>query len=174
MGLRFESPISFVTRSSSPTTPSASYGIVYASGSDIYYEDDSGVEYKLNRAGTTRVLQYTASTFWIKPEGICEIFVCCLGAGGGGGSGRLGESGTATGGGSGGGGGAMAFRRLRASDLTATSYSIVVGTGGNGGVSQTTNTTNGNPGSNGTLSSFSVSGSASEIVIAQLTQMLDL
>lgn len=52
MGLRFESPISFVTRSSSPTTPSASYGIVYASGSDIYYEDDGGVEYKLNRAGT--------------------------------------------------------------------------------------------------------------------------
>lgn len=159
MAVRFESPISFVTRSSSPTTPSSGYGVVYARGSNLYYEDDTGTEYLLNRAGSTVIRQYTGSAFWIKPPEIVEVLVCCLGAGGGGGSGRVSAAGVNATGGSGGGGSTLTFRRLSANQLTATSYSISVGSGGTGGASQTTDSTNGLNGSAGTATTFAISGS---------------
>ena len=154
MATRFESPISFVTRSSSPTTPSSGYGVVYASGSNLYYENDTGTEYLLNRAGSTVIRQYTGSAFWIKPPEIVEVLVCCLGAGGGGGSGRVNVAGFDAGGGGSGVGGALAFRRFTGAQLTPTSYSISIGSGGTGGGSQTTNSTNGRNGSAGTATTF--------------------
>lgn len=159
MAVRFESPISFVTRSSSPTTPSSGYGVMYARGSNLYYEDDTGTEYLLNRAGSTVIRQYTGSAFWIKPPEIVEVLVCCLGAGGGGGSGRVSSASIAASGGGGAGGGALAFRRFTGAQLTAPSYSISIGSGGNGGSSQTTDSTNGLNGSNGTATTFAISGS---------------
>ena len=159
MATRFESPISFVTRSSSPTTPSSGYGLVYSSGSNLFYEDDTATEYLLTRAGTRIVKQYTGSTFWIKPVGIAEIFVACLGAGGGGGSGEIRGAGLDTSGGGAGGGGALNIRRLSAAQLTATSYSISIGAGGAGALAQTTDSTFGITGSAGTDTTFAISGS---------------
>lgn len=164
MATRFESPISFVTRSSSPTTPSSGYGVVYARGSNLYYEDDTGTEYLLNRAGSTVIRQYTGSAFWIKPPEIVEVLVCCLGAGGGGGSGRVSAAGVNATGGLGGGGGAAVYRKLSASQLTAVSYSISVGAGGAGGGSQTTDSTNGLGGASGTSTVFAISGSTTLVL----------
>ena len=79
----------------------------------------------------TIVREYSASTFWNKPDGLKEILVICVGAGGGGGSG--GRSTAARRGGAGGGGGSMKYLRISASALTATTYSITIGAGGAGG-----------------------------------------
>jgi hypothetical protein len=128
-------------------TPNIGSGVVYASGSKLYFENASGSTYPLGGPGYTRVLEYTGSNpgegtltyTWNKPSNVKHIQVICVGAGGGGGSGAFLTSGTGTraSGGAGGGGGAIAWRFFDRQDLTQPSYTISVGGGGAGGGSRT-------------------------------------
>jgi hypothetical protein len=149
---------------STPATPNSGFGVVYASGSNkFFFENSSGTEVDISTPGRGRIniLYYTGSAIgngttqtytWNKPVGLKYIEVCCVGAGGGGGSGRKG-TGTAQGG-CGGGGGAAVWGFFDANALVSSSYTIVVGAGGAGGLGQTTSATNGNTGITGGTSSF--------------------
>ena len=141
-------------------TPETGTGVIYASGSKMYFENATGSVFPLGGPGYIRVLEYTGSdpgggtlTYtWDKPENIKYIQVICVGAGGGGGGGRSQNSGRVTGG-SGGGGGAIAWGFFDRRDLTQSSYTISVGRGGAGGVASVLNV-NGNPGTSGQYTTF--------------------
>jgi len=127
-------------------TPDTGTGVVYASGSKIYFENTTGSVFPLGGPGYIRVLEYTGSNpgggtltyTWTKPTNIKHIQVICVGAGGGGGSGAFGGLSTTITlqGGAGGGGGAVAWGFFDKGDLTQNSYTISVGAGGAGGASR--------------------------------------
>ncbi len=75
------------------------------------------------------------------------------GGGGGGGSGRCGAAASAQGGGGGGGGGFI-YEKTFASSLTASPYTVTIGTGGTGGIAINAVTTNGNTGNSGNVTSI--------------------
>lgn len=77
--------------------------------------------------------EYIASDTWTKPSGLRELIVVGIGAGGGGGGGALGATTVNNNGGKGGGGGFVVVRRILASELTGSTYSITIGAGGAGG-----------------------------------------
>jgi hypothetical protein len=100
--------------------------------------------------GTTPIIrEYTSSDTWNKPSGLKYVWVVAVGAGGGGGSGRKDGNTVSRQGGGGGGGGALVARMIDQSEITGSSVSIVIGSGGIGGAPQTVNTTSGLPGSVG-------------------------
>ena len=125
-----------VTQSFTGTSDTGT-GVIYASGSKIYFENAAGSLFPLGGPGYIRVLEYTGSNpgggtltyTWTKPSNIKYIQVICVGGGGGGGNGRGGAI-SRTQGGSGGGGGAVAWRFFDKGDLTQNSYTISVGQGG--------------------------------------------
>lgn len=141
-------------------TPSNGTGVIFASGSKIYFENTTGSVFSLGGPGSIIVKEYTGSdpgggtlTYtWTKPDNIRYIQVICVGAGGGGGSGRSANSGRASGG-AGGGGGAIAWGFFDRKDLTQSSYTISVGSGGAGGTAVAVNNT-GNTGANGQYTTF--------------------
>lgn len=164
MSLKIQTPLLISSKTTDEPVAPSGFGEIFASGSKLYFRSDTGsgvtVSQNLTRSGSSfTIYEYTSSGFWIKPNNVSEIYVLCMGGGGGGGSGRVSAPNTGSSGGAGGGGGTIASRRIKVNALTATSYSITVGTGGAGGASQTTNSTNGLNGSTGTASSFAVSGS---------------
>jgi hypothetical protein len=124
-------------------TPDTGTGVLFASGSKIYFENATGSIFPLGGPGYIRILEYTGSNpgggtltyTWTKPTNIKYIQVICVGAGGGGGSGAFGQtvSTTRLQGGAGGGGGAIAWGFFDRKDLTQASYSISIGAGGAGG-----------------------------------------
>jgi hypothetical protein len=141
-------------------TPDTGTGVLFASGSKIYFENATGSVFPIGGPGYIRVLEYTGSNpggdtltyTWTKPTNIRYIQVICVGAGGGGGGGRAQNTGRVTGG-TGGGGGAIAWGFFDRKDLTQPSYSISVGSGGAGGASTAVNTA-GNAGANGQYTTF--------------------
>lgn len=154
MAFKILSPLNLAITGSTPGTPAAGFGNLYASGSSIYYKNPAGVEYNLAQGSSSLAIYPTPGTStWTKKPNLSEILVIAIGAGGGGGSGRRGTTNSSKGGGSGGGGGALVYRRIKASDLAA-SYTVTVGAGGNGGAAQGTNTANGNAGTAGGDTSF--------------------
>lgn len=124
-------------------TPTTGTGVVFASGSRLYFENPIEAPQVLGGPGSIRVLEYTGSNpggdtltyTWNKPSNIKHIQVICVGAGGGGGSGAFGQliSTTRLTGGAGGGGGAIAWRFFDRADLPNSSYTVSVGAGGAGG-----------------------------------------
>jgi hypothetical protein len=128
-------------------TPDTGTGVIFASGSKIYFENATGSIFPLGGPGYLIVREYTGSNAgggtltytWSTPVNIKHIQVICVGAGGGGGSGAFLTSGTGTRatGGAGGGGGAIAWGFFDRQNLTQPSYTISVGGGGVGGGSRT-------------------------------------
>lgn len=102
----------------------------------------------LSSAVSSKITSFISNSSWtIDPRAISvEFFV--WGGGGGGGSGRCGVS-NAAGGGGGGGGSGFVYLKTQASFLTASPYTITIGTGGTGGIAINAVTTNGNPGGTG-------------------------
>lgn len=98
--------------------------------------------------------EFTSNGTWTKPLNMKFAWIVVIGAGGGGGSGRSGALGTNRTGGGGGAGGGCVQMFLENSQLSESSYSVVVGTGGVGGAAQTVASTNGNAGTTGGNSSF--------------------
>jgi hypothetical protein len=123
-------------------TPDTGTGVLFASGSKIYFENATGSIFPLGGPGYIRILEYTGSNpgggtltyTWTKPTNIKYIQVICVGAGGGGGSGAISLSSNRYSAGGGGGGGAIAWGFFDKNDLTASSYTISIGVGGAGGV----------------------------------------
>jgi hypothetical protein len=145
----------FITMSTA-TTPPAGYGSVFASGSSLFFRNDTGTVFDLTAAGSSgyyTVREYTSSASWNKPTGMYELLVICVGAGGGGGSGRCGPPSTNRLGGGGGGGGAITFVRFPTSTLPAT-CSITIGSAGNSGSAIGPTTTTGIVGSTGGNTTF--------------------
>jgi len=128
----FVNSISLVTQSFNTASVTTNQAALYASGSNIYFANDAGIVYNLTE--DTIVYEYiaTGSHTWVKPLGLREIIVMCAGAGGGGGSGGL-QTGNRVGGG-GGAGGTIVTRVIPTSQLTQSSYTVVVGVGGAGGL----------------------------------------
>jgi hypothetical protein len=96
----------------------------------------------------TIVTTYNANGSWTINSATQFVDFYATSGAGGGGSGRSGVSGSASGGG-GGGAGQLYYLRMSAANLTASPYTVTVGTGGAGGTSVSTALTNGNPGSPG-------------------------
>ena len=152
------------TTGSTPGTPPAGFGTLYASGSNqLYYKNPAGTEFNLTAGnGTINILYYTGSEIgdgttktytWTKPlTGLKYIQVCCVGAGGGGGSGRRASTLSTHGGGGGGGGGGVVWATFDVSYL-ASSYAINIGAGGAGALG-VTGVAEGNTGTAGNSSSF--------------------
>jgi hypothetical protein len=89
-----------------------------------------GAAWKTQGRNATRV-RYDGNNTWLKPVGVKQVRVCCVG--GGGGSGGIGATtGTEAAQSGGGGGGGYAEKWLDASILGAT-VTVTVGTGGAGG-----------------------------------------
>lgn len=140
--------LQLVTQSYSGT-PSTGTGALFASSSTMYFENAAGTIFPLGGIGTGGyiiVREYTGSNpgggtidyIWDNPSTLRFVQVLCVGGGGGGGSGpRLGANGLSSAG-SGGGGGAIAWGFFDKNDLTQSSYTISVGSGGAGGASRTT------------------------------------
>jgi len=126
-------------------TPDTGTGVLFASGSKIYFENTTGSVFPLGGPGYIRVLEYTGSNpggdtltyTWTKPTNIKHIQVICVGGGGGGGGGILRNQSAGLSGGAGGGGGAIAWGFFDRTDLTQNTYTISVGAGGAGGVGRT-------------------------------------
>lgn len=153
--------LQFVTQSFAGT-PSTGTGVMFASGSKLYFENATGSIFPLGGPGYIIVREYTGSNpgggtltyTWNTPVNIKYIQVICVGAGGGGGSGRS-QTGIAarTQGGSGGGGGAVARGFFDRRELTQPSYTISVGGGGAGGAS-VSGVATGNTGTDGRYTTF--------------------
>jgi hypothetical protein len=141
-------------------TPETGTGVIYASGSKMYFENSTGSIFPLGGPGYIIVKEYTGSNpgggtltyTWDKPLNINYIQVICVGAGGGGGNGRGGAI-SRTQGGSGGGGGAVVWGFFNRNDLTQNSYTISVGQGGAGG-SPAAILGTGNVGASGSYTTF--------------------
>jgi hypothetical protein len=141
-------------------TPTTGSGVVFASGSRLYFENPTEAPQVLGGPGYIKVLEYTGSNpgggtltyTWTKPSNIKHIQVICVGAGGGGGGGRSQNSGRVTGG-TGGGGGAIAWGFFDRKDLIQPSYSISVGSGGAGGAASAAGVT-ANAGVSGQYTTF--------------------
>lgn len=137
--------LQFVTQSFTGT-PDTGSGVVFASGSRLYFENATGSLYPLGGPGYLIVREYTGSNpgggtltyTWNKPDNIRYIQVICVGAGGGGGGGVLRNQTIQLTGGAGGGGGAVAWGFFDKADLTQSSYTISVGGGGAGGAGRIT------------------------------------
>jgi hypothetical protein len=84
-------------------------------------------------SGGITTVTYSASGSWTSPAGVTSITVEVWGAGGGGGGAVTAPSAAA------GGGGGGAYTKSSSINVTATSYSVVVGTGGVRGTSAGTN-----------------------------------
>jgi len=147
---------SFVTQSA-PATPSSGYGTLYASGSNLFYKNNSGANYNLSIVGSSSFTFFTSSGTWTYNTGsnIQYIKVVCAGAGGGGGSGRtLTPAAGNRNGGAGGAGGNINIAYFSSQSLRTGSYTVTVGGGGPGGARQTGINNNGNAGQTGANSSF--------------------
>ena len=108
------------------------------------------------------VLQYTGNTTYSPPDNLLYARVVCVGGGAGGGSGRI-TNATCTGGQSGQGGLIMA-NVLYKSQLTATTYNIVIGAGGAGGAAvSNVAATDGNSGTDGGNTTFGTVSTATYI-----------
>ena len=148
------------------STPSTGTGALYASGSTMYFENADGTIFPLGGVGTGGYLivrEYTGSNpgggnltyTWYNPSTLRFLQVVCVGGGGGGGSGRYNNgSAGSQGGGAGGGGGAIAWGFFDKSNLTQSSYTIVVGQGGAGGAARAVANSNGLAGSSGNYTTF--------------------
>ena len=146
-------------------TPSTGTGALYASGSDMYFENANGIIYPLGDrgfgGGYLIVREYTGSNpgggdltyTWSNPGNLRFLQVVCVGGGGGGGSGPF-ISVTLGSAGSGGGGGAISYGFFDKSDLTQTQYTIVVGGGGAGGGPRLTLPQSGLPGQSSQYTTF--------------------
>lgn len=149
-----------LTTQSFSGTPSTGTGVIFASGSKIYFENSTGSVFPLGGPGYLIIKEYTGSNpgggtltyTWNKPDNIKYIQVVCVGGGGGGGGGRSQNSGRVTGG-AGGGGGAIAWGFFDRKNLTQSSYTISVGSGGAGGASTAVNALS-NSGTNGQYTTF--------------------
>jgi len=124
-------------------TPSTGTGVIFASGSKMYFENSAGSVFPLGGPGYIRVLEYTGSNpgggtltyTWTTPQNIKYIQVVCVGGGGGGGSSYFANTTAARlQGGTGGGGGSIAWGFFDKTMLTQSSYTISVGSGGAGGL----------------------------------------
>jgi len=147
-------------------TPEAGTGVIYASGSKMYFKNTTGSVFPLGGPGYIRVLEYTGSNpgggtltyTWNTPVNIKHIQVICVGAGGGGGSGAVGGGNRFSGGG-GGGGGAIAWGFFDRKDLTQPNYTISVGAGGaGGGLSAFSGGATPNPGQTGSAGEYTTFG----------------
>lgn len=155
MSLKVLSPLALVT-GSTPSTPQAGYGTIFASGSSVYFQNSSGVVTDL--AGARAEYRYfTSSGTWTRPATITGIQVIGISGGGGGGSGRVGSTGVFRYGGAGGAAGSLVKAYFTASILTPGNYSVTIGTGGVGGASQTVSDSNGFSGTTGSFTSFTSS-----------------
>ena len=99
------------------------------------------------------VLEYTGNTTYSPPDNLLYARVVCVGGGGGGGSGRVSD--VACTGGQSGQAGLIMSNILYKSELTATTYNIVIGAGGSGGAAvSNVAATNGIDGTNGGNTTF--------------------
>lgn len=121
----------------------------FGTATEVFTSNGPGASPTWQSSAASLITTYTASGSWTKNAKTKTVRFLAWGGGGGGGSGRCGASATAGGGGGGGGGGFydMVFN---GADLTASPYTVTIGTGGTGGASINAVTTNGNPGNPGT------------------------
>ena len=99
------------------------------------------------------IIQITGDTTYSPPDNLLYAKIVCVGGGGGGGSGRV--SGVACTGGQTGQAGLIMSNILYKSELTATTYNIVIGAGGSGGAAVSdVAATNGNRGTDGGNTTF--------------------
>ncbi len=108
----------------------------------------AGVPTWAGTAVSTLTTTYLVDGAWTIDPRAKLVRILAWGGGGGGGSGRCGASGSA-GGGSGGACGGFVDYLFQASTLSASPYTITIGTGGAGGIAINAVTTNGNPGTPG-------------------------
>jgi hypothetical protein len=121
--------------------------VIQSSGSEWVLSGNGSVAFAttVTPGGKPPVVRtYTSSTSWSKPTGLSHIIVEVQGGGGGAGGAPTASSNQAASAGGGGGGG-YARKLLTAADLTASSYTVTVGTGGSGGSAGANDGVNGNP-----------------------------
>ena len=145
----------FLITQSSPSTPSAGFGTLYANGDSIYYKNSNGNTYDLTVPGSSSYSLYTTSGTYTYTTGsnIKYLKVVCVGGGGGGGSGARNVAGGIRNGGAGGAGGNINIVYFPSQSLTSGTYTVTVGAGGAGGLQNSGTGTGGN-GQAGNPSSF--------------------
>lgn len=156
---------SFLVTQSSPSTPSSG-GSLYASGSSVFFKNNTGADYNLTAPkGYVILREYTSSGTWTKPANVNYIKIAAVGAGGGGGGGARNTSGLWGGGGAGGAGAVASIIFYTASLIPAGTYTITISAGTNGGAGRTTSAGAGTVGSNGTATTL-ISASVTYIIAA--------
>lgn len=150
---KFLNTIYQVTQSA-PATPSAG-GLLYASGSSIFFKNTTGTEYNLTESKGYFILrEYTSSGTWTKPSDVKYVKIAAVGAGGGGGGGARDAVTNAVGGGAGGAGGQISIIFRNAADIPAGTYTASVASTTNGGAGRTTTNGVGTIGSAGGTTSL--------------------
>lgn len=96
-----------------------------------------------NYSTIVQIFSATGTATWTKPAGAKQVAVECVGGGGGGGRGIQVAAGASVSGGGGGGSGGFTRVLVNAADLTDSTYTVTVGSGGAGGT--TGNATSGTP-----------------------------
>ncbi len=156
----------FLVTQSSPSTPSVG-GVLYTSGSSIYFKNSTGTEYNLiGSKGYILMTEYTQSGgVWTVPTDAKYVkFVVVGGGGSGAGGGRRAVAATAVGGGGGGAGGeiSIVWYPIASIPFAPQGYTITVSGTANGGAGATTNGSNGTVGVIGGTTSL-ISGSVTLI-----------
>ena len=139
---------------SAPATPSTG-GVLYASGSSVFFKNTTGTEYNLTGSkGYIQIIEYTSSGTWSKPANVKYVKLAAVGAGGGGGGGARDAVTNAVGGGGGGAGGQISVVFYNASDIPAGTYTASVATSANRGAGRATTNGAGTAGSSGGTTSL--------------------
>jgi len=156
----------FLVTQSAPSTPTAG-GVLYASGSSIFFKNSTGTEYNLTGSkGYVLVTEYTQSGgVWNVPSDAKYVkFVAVGGGGSGAGGARRAVAAAAIGGGGGGAGGEISIVWYPIASIPSApqGYAITVSGVTNGGAGATTNGSNGTVGTIGGTTSL-ISGSVTLI-----------
>jgi hypothetical protein len=154
---KFLNTIYQVTQSA-PATPSTG-GLLYTSGSSIFFKNTTGTEYDLTESkGYIQITEYTSSGTWTKPTNAKFIKIVAVAGGGSGGGGGRNPVGSAVAGGGGGQGGDISIIFYDATSIPAGIYTASIATAANGGAGRATSNGSGTNGATGGTTSL-VSGS---------------
>jgi len=156
---KFLNNASLVTQSV-PSTPTAG-GVLYTSGSSIFFKNSSGTEYSLTGSkGYILVTEYLSGiSNWTTPSDAKYVKIVAIAGGGGGGGGGRQPINTAVAGGTGAQGGDTSIVFYPIASIPPGTYTVNVGSGGNGGAGRQTTAgsgTSGTTGGNTSLVSSSV------------------